>query len=320
MRAVLQMGKLIYLFNTAQTDLNQKRFEDALELCSLGRAASTKSKCKYLLVHWINLYGYLINPEERQVLQFLEHSKNKLKLSNKTIKSTLQLLKRIYTQFEMGHVFDKAISLVRTNDKIPEKRACNYIPFDSIMTLVNCPDTTTPIGRRDQCLICLMLGGALRISECLNLKIGDIRETVKGTLFVYLRDTKKGVPAEQPIVEQFYDIIRGYKAERLAETGDEDQILLTSYSLYGKYKALNKKTIRRSISRRFQTYTEKVGLKNISPHSCRRTIISKMLSAKEKISYKEVQEFSRHESIAMVELYDKRLTKIDDSPGKKIQF
>lgn len=65
--------------------------------------------------------------------------------------------------------------------------------------MLDLPDITKPTGRRDRALIALMLAGGLRISEALNLRISDINITAKGTLFVVLRETKKGYPDEQTI-------------------------------------------------------------------------------------------------------------------------
>jgi hypothetical protein len=48
------------------------------------------------------------------------------------------------------------------------------------------------------------------------------------------------------------------------------------------------------------------------------TAISKLLS--DGISHREVQEFSRHSSVQMVELYDKRRIGVEDNPGKKLEY
>ena len=67
-------------------------------------------------------------------------------------------------------------------------------------------------------------------------------------------------------------------------------------------------------------YCECVGLDpdQYSPHSARATGITKMLE--QGIPHRQVQEFSRHSSVRMVELYDKRRIQIDHNPAKVLEY
>jgi integrase len=56
----------------------------------------------------------------------------------------------------------------------------------------------------------------------------------------------------------------------------------------------------------------------VTPHSARATAITRLLE--QGFSHREVQEFSRHSSVLMVEKYDKRRFSLDESPGKKIFY
>jgi integrase len=56
----------------------------------------------------------------------------------------------------------------------------------------------------------------------------------------------------------------------------------------------------------------------VSPHSARATAITKLLA--DGLPHRLVQEFSRHSSIQMVELYDKRRVGVEDNPGAKLKF
>ena len=53
-------------------------------------------------------------------------------------------------------------------------------------------------------------------------------------------------------------------------------------------------------------------------HSARATAITRLLA--EGIPHREVQEFSRHASIQMVELYDKRRIGVDKNPGRGLDY
>jgi integrase len=69
----------------------------------------------------------------------------------------------------------------------------------------------------------------------------------------------------------------------------------------------------------FKRYCKQAGIKEfVSPHSARATAITRLLSRG--IPHREVQEFSRHSSIQMVELYDKRRLGVEDSPGRGLDY
>jgi integrase len=55
-----------------------------------------------------------------------------------------------------------------------------------------------------------------------------------------------------------------------------------------------------------------------TPHSARATAITKLLA--DGIPHREVQEFSRHSSIQMVEWYDKRRFSVEESPAKELSY
>jgi integrase len=55
-----------------------------------------------------------------------------------------------------------------------------------------------------------------------------------------------------------------------------------------------------------------------TPHSARATAITKLLA--DGIPHREVQEFSRHSSIQMVEWYDKRRFSVEQSPAKELSY
>jgi integrase len=57
---------------------------------------------------------------------------------------------------------------------------------------------------------------------------------------------------------------------------------------------------------------------HVTPHSARATAITKLLT--DGIPHREVQAFSRHASIQMVEHYDKRRFDVERSPAKGLEF
>ena len=69
----------------------------------------------------------------------------------------------------------------------------------------------------------------------------------------------------------------------------------------------------------FKGYCMRAGAGRFAtPHSARATAITKLLS--DGLNHREVQEFSRHASVQMVEVYDKRRLGVDQNPAKTLKY
>lgn len=295
------------------TDPERLRIEKAFEILYLAKKASTVQADKYAIKPWFTFHGYII-PKEEDVLRYIDHAREKLNHTNRTIKTALIRLRKGFETFDVADHFTKGLTLVKTSH-FPEKRNITAIPFDKVMRLVECPGKSAQ-GLRDAAHIALMLGGGLRITEALTLTVARIRTTEKGALYVRLDRTKKGTPAEQAIAPSFAQYVYKYLERRLKEGAKPDDVFLTSYN--DKGKPTNTQRNRRNATRSFQAYAKKCGIDKISPHSCRATAITKLLHDNK--TYREVQEFSRHSSVQMVERYDKRYFGVDDSPAQDLSF
>ncbi len=193
-------------------------------------------------------------------------------------------------------------------------RPHKLIPFDRIRALLDVPRELTLEGKRDRAVLCCLLGGALRIGEAAALRVSDIKATDSGTLYLFLRKTKAGVPARQPLPAWAAERVITWKL--LAETlaGSSEAPLWPKIRRGRIVGAMTSESLRRM----FKNYCDEIGLTGFTPHSCRATAITKLLS--DGVSYREVQDFSRHSSIAMVERYDKRRFGIDESVAKLLKF
>ena len=235
---------------------------------------------------------------------------------NKTIRRCLVVIAALYQANNIDNsVFDAAKRLVPVSAK-PQKRITGYVPFNQVMRLFEaCGDDKASL--RNKAYMGLCFGGALRTNEATSLKLGDIKRTNKGTLFVHLQDTKTNVPAQQIIIPTFLPFIEAYKKERIKEGATNNDIFLTSYdnrNLVASGLPLGRKRMLEV----FWRLCETVLGKRLGTHSMRATAITKMID--DGIPHRKIQDFSRHSSVSMVELYDQMLYSIDDSPAKKVSF
>ena len=244
--------------------------------------------------------------------------------SNATIHKKFAALRRIYRMLVSSNLGIAENPFEA--DRVPpppkdagRKRPTEMIDFDLVMEIVAIPDAKTPKGRRDKAILAILFGGGLRRSEVVGLRIGDIKKTSSGTTFLYLRHTKAKKDAEQALprwaAEYLWDLVR----ERKTTGAMDGDYLFVGFTGKGGQTITTKPMSDTGLYLLFKQYCMAAGAgAHATPHSARATAITKLLA--DGIPHREVQEFSRHSSIQMVEWYDKRRFSVEESPAKDLSY
>lgn len=268
--------------------------------------------------------------QSREVAESQAHGRAKKKdgldatQSNATIHKKFAALRRIYRMLIASNV--GIVENPFEADKVPpppkdagRKRPTQMVDFDLVMEILSLPNVATPKGRRDRAILSLLFGAGLRRSEVVALRVGDVRRTSAGTTFLYLRHTKAKRDAEQALpewaAESLWTLIRDRK-EMKASDGD---YLFVGFTGQAGKTQTHKPMSDTGLYLLFKQYCVAAGAgAYVTPHSARATAITKLLS--DGIPHREVQEFSRHASIQMVEWYDKRRFDVEQSPAKELSY
>lgn len=244
--------------------------------------------------------------------------------SNATISKKFAVLRRVYRMLIAANLG------VRENpfdsDKVPpppkdagRKRPTEMLDFSEVQQVLNAVDASTPKGLRDKAILCAFFGGGLRRSEVQALRISDLRTSSAGTAFLYLRATKGKRDAQQAIPSWAASTLRELAATRRSEGAADADFFFVGYTGQGGRRPTTDPISVSGIYKLFKYYCRLAGIKGfLSPHSARATAITKLLA--DGVPHRRVQAFSRHSSIQMVELYDKRRIGVDENPGKDLEF
>ena len=244
--------------------------------------------------------------------------------SNATIAKKFAALRRIYRMLIASNLGITENPFEA--DRVPpppkdagRKRPTQMIDFELVMEIVELPDASTPKGIRDRAILAILFGGGLRRSEVVSLRIGDIRRTSSGTTYLYLRHTKAKRDAEQALPAWAAEYVWGLIKERKALGAGEGDYLFVGFTGRAGTAVTNKPMSDTGLYLLFKQYCSAAGAGAFAtPHSARATAITKLLA--DGIPHREVQEFSRHSSIQMVEWYDKRRFDVEQSPAKGLSF
>lgn len=245
-------------------------------------------------------------------------------LSNATIYKKLVALRRIYRM-----LIGAGIGINQNpfdSDRVPppakesgRKRPTEMIDFELVKHIINAPDISTSKGLRDRALLAILFGGGLRRSEVIKIRIGDLKTSSGGTQFVFLRSTKAKKDADQALPRWAATALQELKESRIKEGANDGDYLFVSYRGRGGTTPTPNPLSDNGLYRLFKQYCLLGGAGlNVTPHSARATAITKLLT--DGIPHRLVQEFSRHSSIQMVELYDKRRIGVDENPAKGLEF
>lgn len=245
-------------------------------------------------------------------------------LSNATIWKKFAALRRMYRMIiasELGqrsNPFDIDKSPPPPKDS-GKKRPTEMVPFDDVRRVLQGPNTKEPKGRRDMAVLAALFGGGLRRSEIIGLRLGDLSISHAGNAFLRLRATKSRKDFNQALPQWAAEIIFSLKKERERQGALAGDYLFTSFRGRGGTVATSNPVSSDGIYRLFKHYCEKAGVKAfVTPHSARATAITKLLA--DGVPHRLVQEFSRHSSVQMVELYDKRRIGVDENPAIGLDY
>lgn len=244
--------------------------------------------------------------------------------ANATIAKKIACLRRVYkTLINAGlgisrNPFDSD-SIPLPSLKSGQKRPTQMLDFDKVNRVMELADTNTAKGLRDRVVLGLLFAGGLRRSEVVKIRLADVNRTPKGTVYVTLRATKAKKDANQALPSWAGELVLRLKQQREYESAKSGDYLIVSYRGKGGLVPTNLPFSDNGLYRLFKSYCKLAGLGEfLTPHSARATAITKLLDSG--VDHRRVQEFSRHSSVQMVEVYDKRRISIDENPAKILDY
>lgn len=310
------------------------KFYGAIETYLSLRADNTVRQYRQIIKQWLEFCGseeLAFVTDQGNVWAFIAHLKkqkgqvsritNSSEIVWNTIQRKLIVLKAIY-----DHLMKANLTLVNPFDEEQftqkrtsrAKRATEQVPFEEVMKLISVPGTKGKKLIRDTTILTLLFAGGLRRSEVTSLELRDIKITQFGTVYIRLKQQKNGEITEQALPQWSHEHVLLALETRKKEGALQHHPLVTHYR--GELElATNEPIDDKTLYRYFKKYCRLAGLPTtLTPHSARATAVTKLLQ--DGMSYREVQEFSRHASVTMVEVYDKRVFGVERSPAKKLSY
>jgi len=188
--------------------------------------------------------------------------------------------------------FDGHISKNPAEDLIaPQKGSYlpNFLNQTDIENLLAAPDVATEIGLRDRAILEVMYACGLRVSEAVDLRMSDVDVdagilTCKG---------KGGKTRKVPIGKSAIEWLKNYLVVRR----EKENIELSNIFVSFLGKPINRQTIFKFI----KEYAEKIGLRDVSPHTLRHSFATHLVQNRADI--RSVQQMLGHADISTTQIY-----------------
>ncbi len=175
-----------------------------------------------------------------------------------------------------------------------EKRLPDFLPTGSVVELIEAPDTSSILGKRDRAILELLYATGLRVSELVGLDLGDIDLGEKILRVLGKGRKERVVPFGQKALEALEDYMRA-RADLIKQVrnAEVDAVFLN---------ARGGRLTSRSVEYLIDRYVEKLAQRlKVHPHTLRHSFATHMLNAGADL--RAIQELLGHESLSTTQKY-----------------
>ncbi len=210
--------------------------------------------------------------------------------ARRTVARRLSAVRSLFAYLVAEGLAPSDPSSVLMTPKMPA-RLPKLIPGDALAALLDAPDVTTAIGKRDSAILELLYATGARVSEISGLILGDL-DLTQGQLTVMGKGSKQRLipihPAATAKVRRYLEV-----RPVLAKPASGDRVFLSSRGL-----PLSADAIRRL----FKRYLRQAGAAtSLSPHAMRHTFATHLVEAGADL--RTVQELLGHVALSTTQIY-----------------
>lgn len=229
----------------------------------------------------------------------------KLESDGKSISTRNQRLAAIksffrFVEYEFPEHLETAHTIIGIRLKKHPEPVVSYLTLDGISELLKQPDTSVRNGYRDMLLMALLYDSGARVSELVNVTVGDIRLETPATILLHGKHDKDRIV---PLSKKTAELIANYiNLERMATPETKARLLFTNPQ--------KKQLTRTGVTYILQKYANKartnckVGIpEKITPHCIRHSKAMHLLQAGVALVY--IRDFLGHSQISTTEIYAK---------------
>jgi integrase/recombinase XerC len=177
-----------------------------------------------------------------------------------------------------------------------ERKLPNHLSIQEMIAFIETPESDTVLGKRDRAILELLYASGVRVSELVNLNLGDI-DFVNQTVRVKGKGRKERIVPFGDHARAALETYLGVRGELLAEA---DPQRLDPLTVFMNYQGTRITT--RSVGRMIDKHVKRCAdLHHISPHSLRHSFATHLLDAGADL--RTIQELLGHARLSTTQQY-----------------
>jgi len=257
------------------------------------RTIETYTKALRQLFRYLSLKG-ITQPTREDILAYRDYLKENHKPA--TVQNYITATRLFFQWLEQERLYPNIASKIK-GARIEKGHKKDFLNSQQVKAILDTVDKQNLKGLRDYAMIALMVTGGLRTIEIARADIGDIKE-IAGQSRLYIQGKGKEEKEDYTILQpEVKTAIDAYLKRRGETNGNQPLFASTSNNSTGR--RLSTRSIRGIV----KAWLQRAGYNNdrLTAHSLRHTAITLALLAGKQM--REVQQFARHTSPAITEIY-----------------
>lgn len=236
----------------------------------------------------------IIEVDVRTLRRFLSYLLT-LKYSPKTIARKLSSLRSFFSYLSSVRKISNNPIIFLTTPRLPKKLP-RVLRETEIEALIEVPDVTTPLGKRDRTILELIYSSGLRVGELVSINLKDV-ELASGMIKVLGKGRKERViPVGDPAIDCLESYIKEARESLLCKRkipGGTEALFLTRAG-----NRIGASDVRRLFSKHLKRISSDTGA---SPHTLRHSFATHLLDRGADL--RTVQELLGHVDLSTTQLY-----------------
>lgn len=229
------------------------------------------------------------------IIQFLNWLETNRNVSVQTRNQRLACIKSFYKYVQLNEpdLFDTCSLILNIKNKKVPNKMISYFSEDEIKIMINYLNNCKDLKKLT--MICILYETGARVSEFINIKLGDLNLSDNASITLYGKGNKTRIV---PISQELVKLINKYLKEIYIDYRD-DYLFYSNYKKkYSRY-SINK-IIKKIVLKLNSIYPDKFS-GNYHPHSFRHTKATHLYNNGTPLLY--IKEFLGHSTITSTEIY-----------------
>jgi len=266
----------------------------------LGNAIRGQGKgfFQYLLMKKITALGDVNKQTLRDYMAWLMQ----IGVAKTSIANKISAIRSFYRFLQREEIIHEN-PLERVSSPKLDRRLPKFLTTEEITRLLNAPNATKPVGKRDRALIELLYASGLRVSEITGLNLTGVDIDNREIRVIGKGQKERIVLMGQPAADALQDYLDNGRPQ-LTGSKKTGAVFITSQG---------QRIIDRRVQKILNHYAKSVGIgKRVYPHILRHTFATHMLDGGADL--RVVQELLGHASLETTQIY----THVSKSQAKKV--